>query len=118
MLVLMMMEELIYNLTDNAIRYNNRDGSVDVTVSAQDGHTVLEVKDTGIGIPGEEQEAVFERFIRSSQVISGKQDGLGLGLAIVREYVSAMGGKITLSSEVGNGSSFTVWMPYGKDENR
>ncbi len=120
------LNQILTNLLNNAVKYTES-GSValDVKTDAQEEQngeielgTGYMVKDTGIGIPGEEQEAVFERFIRSSQVISGKQDGLGLGLAIVREYVTAMGGKITLSSEVGNGSSFTVWIPYGKDENR
>ena len=120
------LNQILTNLLNNAVKYTES-GSValDVKTDAQEEQngeiefgTRYMVKDTGIGIPGEEQEAVFERFIRSSQVISGKQDGLGLGLAIVREYVTAMGGKITLSSEVGNGSSFTVWIPYGKDENR
>ena len=61
----MMMEELVYNLTDNAIRYNNKNGSVDVSVKTVDGKVILRVKDTGIGIPKEHQERIFERFYLS-----------------------------------------------------
>ena len=120
------LNQILTNLLNNAVKYTES-GSVtlDVKTDAQEEQNGeiqygirYMIKDTGIGIPKEEQEAVFERFIRSSQVISGKQDGLGLGLAIVREYVTAMGGKITLSSEIGNGSNFTVWMPYGNTERK
>ena len=120
------LSQILTNLLNNAVKYTES-GSVtlDVKTDAQEeqngemqyGIRYI-VKDTGIGIPGEEQEIVFERFIRSSQVIFGKQDGLGLGLAIVQEYVTALGGKITLSSEVGSGSNFTVWMPYGNAERK
>ena len=111
----MMMEELIYNLTDNAIRYNNRDGSVDVTVSAQDGHTVLEVKDTGIGIPKEHQERVFERFYRVDKSRSKQTGGTGLGLAIVKHIANQHQAEIRLESEAGKGTRISVIFPSLKE---
>ena len=79
-----LMEELIYNLCDNAIRYNKKDGTVTVTTGIENGHTFLSVKDTGIGISAEHQERVFERFYRVDKSRSKATGGTGLGLAIVK----------------------------------
>ena len=103
-----LMEELVYNLCDNAIRYNNRDGSVTVTVDQENGHTFLIVKDTGIGISKENQERVFERFYRVDKSRSKDTGGTGLGLAIVKHIVSQHGAKITMESEVGKGTEIRV----------
>lgn len=103
-----LMEELVYNLCDNAIRYNNRGGQVTVTVDQQDGHTFLKVKDTGIGISRENQERVFERFYRVDKSRSKETGGTGLGLAIVKHIVSQHGAKISMESEVGKGTEIRV----------
>lgn len=84
----MMMEELVYNLTDNAIRYNNKNGSVDVSVNSDGDKVTLRVKDTGIGIPAEHQERIFERFYRVDKSRSKSTGGTGLGLAIVKHIVA------------------------------
>ncbi|MCH4193054.1 MAG: ATP-binding protein [Butyrivibrio sp.] len=112
----MMMEELIYNLTDNAIRYNNKNGSVDVTVSPQDGHTVLEVRDTGIGIPKEHQERVFERFYRVDKSRSKRTGGTGLGLAIVKHIANQHQAEIQLESEAGKGTRIRVIFPSAEEK--
>lgn len=103
-----LMEELVYNLCDNAIRYNNRNGSVTVTVDRENDHTFLLVKDTGIGISKEHQERVFERFYRVDKSRSKATGGTGLGLAIVKHIVSQHGAKISLTSETGVGTEIRV----------
>lgn len=103
-----LIEEVIYNLCDNAIRYNNRGGSVTVRVGIQNGSTVLAVKDTGIGIPEEYQERVFERFYRVDKSRSKATGGTGLGLAIVKHIVSQHGASLSLTSKVGEGTEIRV----------
>ena len=102
------MEELIYNLCDNAIRYNKKDGTVTVTTGIENGHTFLSVKDTGIGISAEHQERVFERFYRVDKSRSKATGGTGLGLAIVKHIVAQHGAKLTLESEQGKGTEIRV----------
>ena len=106
-----LMEELIYNLCDNAIRYNNRGGLVAVTVDQDNGYTFLQVKDTGIGISKENQERVFERFYRVDKSRSKEVGGTGLGLAIVKHIVSQHNAKLSLESEVGKGTCIRVEFP-------
>ena len=106
-----MMEELIINLCDNAIRYNNKNGSVLVRVRKQGESVVLSVKDNGIGIPKEHQERIFERFYRVDKSRSKETGGKGLGLAIVKHIVALHDAKIELESEVGKGSEISVIFP-------
>ncbi|MCD7956939.1 MAG: ATP-binding protein [Lachnospiraceae bacterium] len=103
-----MLEELIYNLCDNAIRYNKPHGSVEVTVEEQNDHIVLRVKDTGIGIPEESQDRVFERFYCVDKSRSKNTGGTGLGLAIVKHIVAQHNARIELKSKVGEGTEITV----------
>ena len=103
-----MMEELVYNLCDNAIRYNNAGGSVKVWVTKTDGHVVLSVKDTGIGIPKEDQERIFERFYRVDKSRSKSTGGTGLGLAIVKHIVEQHDAKLEIDSKLGEGTEIRV----------
>lgn len=103
-----MLEELIYNLCDNAICYNNIGGSVSVNVGIEEGKTILRVRDTGIGIPKESQERIFERFYRVDKSRSKSTGGTGLGLAIVKHIVAVHDAHISLVSEVGRGTEITV----------
>lgn len=103
-----LMEELVYNLCDNAIRYNNRGGYVYVTTDRENGHAVLKVKDTGIGISREHQDRVFERFYRVDKSRSKATGGTGLGLAIVKHIVSQHGARLSLESEPGKGTEIRV----------
>lgn len=103
-----MLEELIYNLCDNAICYNNPGGSVTVTVGVEEDKTILRVQDTGIGIPQESQERVFERFYRVDKSRSKSTGGTGLGLAIVKHIVAVHDAHILLVSEVGKGTDITI----------
>lgn len=103
-----MLEELLYNLCDNAIRYNNENGSVTVRVFPKREKTVLIVKDTGIGIPEESQERVFERFYRVDKSRSKSTGGTGLGLAIVKHIIAKHHAHMELQSRVGAGTKITV----------
>ena len=106
-----MMEELLFNLCDNAIRYNNENGTVLVTVKMQDDHVILCVEDTGIGIPEEHQERIFERFYRVDKSRSKSTGGTGLGLAIVKHILYKHQARIDLKSQSGKGTSITVTFP-------
>lgn len=107
-----MIEEVLYNLCDNAIRYNNAGGKVEVEVYPRAEKTVLVVRDTGIGIPGEHQESIFERFYRVDKSRSKSTGGTGLGLAIVKHIVAKHNAEIELTSRVGEGTTITV--TFGK----
>ena len=103
-----MIEELLYNLCDNAIRYNNAGGSVAVETYFRDGHTCLVVRDTGIGIPKEHQERIFERFYRVDKSRSKSTGGTGLGLAIVKHIIARHHAELQLESEPGKGTMIKV----------
>lgn len=103
-----MMEELIDNLCQNAIRYNNEGGKVVVKVMHENGNPVLIVSDNGIGIPKDQQDRVFERFYRVDKSRSKETGGTGLGLAIVKHIVALHDAEITLDSEVGKGTTIRV----------
>ena len=104
--------EMIYNLCDNAIKYNRRDGEVEVTVSrGRNGRAVVSVADTGIGIAKEDQERIFERFYRVDKSRSKQRGGTGLGLSIVKHIVDCHNGTISLRSELGHGTEITILLP-------
>ena len=103
-----LIEELFYNLCSNAVRYNRRGGTVTLVVGQEEGRPVLLVKDTGIGIPKEQQERVFERFYRVDKSRSKSTGGTGLGLAIVKHIVVQHDAQITLTSEEGVGTEIKV----------
>lgn len=103
-----MVEETLYNLCDNAIRYNNQDGSVTLTVEPVGDKVRLCVADTGIGISKKHQERVFERFYRVDKSRSKATGGTGLGLAIVKHIVAQHNAELTLESEEGKGTKITI----------
>lgn len=112
-----MIEELIYNLCDNAIRYNNPHGKVWVEISVRPGgRPVLTVRDTGIGIPKEALDHVFERFYRVDKSRSKSTGGTGLGLAIVKHIVSRHNAELEISSEQGIGTRISVIFPSQNKE--
>ena len=103
-----MMDELLYNLCDNAIRYNVRGGSVRLEVRPVRDKVIVCVQDTGIGISPENQEHVFERFYRVDKSRSKATGGTGLGLAIVKHIAVKHNAQITLESELGRGTTISV----------
>lgn len=103
--------EVVYNLCDNAIKYNLDGGRVDVKISETEKETVLTVTDNGIGIAPEHHARIFERFYRVDKSHSKKSGGTGLGLSIVKHAVMYHGGKISLQSEENKGTAVTVVLP-------
>ena len=100
--------EVVYNLCDNAIKYNNPGGSVKVNVAQKPGEVLLSVQDTGIGISPEHQDKVFERFYRVDKSHSKQSGGTGLGLSIVKHAVQYHHGKIAVESELNKGTTISV----------
>jgi two-component system phosphate regulon sensor histidine kinase PhoR len=105
-----MMDELLYNLIDNAIKYNKENGSVTVALSREDGFTKIAVSDTGIGIPKEHQSRIFERFYRIDASRNKKTGGTGLGLSIVKHIAAHHGGRVEIESVPGKGTTVTCWL--------
>ena len=106
-----MIEELLYNLCSNAIRYNKPNGRVEVSVTENENGVLLQVSDTGIGIPQKHQERIFERFYRVDKSRSKERGGTGLGLAIVKHIVAEHEADISLQSEEGVGTTISVLFP-------
>ena len=100
--------EIIYNLCDNAIRYNVEGGKAEIEIYKENGHAAVSVKDTGIGISPEHHSRIFERFYRVDKSHSKETGGTGLGLSIVKHAVQYHGGKITLDSEIGKGTTVKI----------
>ena len=109
-----MIEELLYNLCSKAIRYNKPNGTVEVSVNKTEEGVLLQVADTGIGIPAKHQERIFERFYRVDKSRSKERGGTGLGLAIVKHIVAEHGAKMTLESEEGVGTTISVLFSVNK----
>ena len=107
-----LLEEAIYNVCDNAIKYNRNDGSVSVFLTQTAQEIQIVVKDTGVGIPKEDQDRVFERFYRADKSHSKEIGGTGLGLSIVKHAVGALKGSVILRSEEGNGTE--ICMKFSK----
>lgn len=106
-----LLEEAVYNVCDNAIKYNQNDGSVSVFLTQTAQEIQIVVKDTGVGIPKEDQDRVFERFYRVDKSHSKEIGGTGLGLSIVKHAVGALKGSVMLRSEEGNGTEICMKFP-------
>ena len=103
-----LLREMVFNLCDNAIKYNVPGGTVEVNVSRREGGALLTVRDTGIGIPAEFQSRVFERFFRVDKSRSKASGGTGLGLSIVKHGAQHHGAKLSLRSQEGRGTEVSV----------
>ena len=105
------LKQAVLNLVDNALRYTPAGGAVTLDLRRSNDEAAVEVRDTGIGVPPEHQERIFERFYRVDQPRARQTGGTGLGLAIAREIAIAHGGRIELTSEPGVGSTFSLIVP-------
>ena len=103
-----MIDEIIYNLCENAVKYNKPGGKVTIFTGEENGKKVIKVSDTGIGIPKEHLNRIFERFYRVDKSHSRKIGGTGLGLSIVKHGAAYNGAHVTVDSREGEGSTFTV----------
>ena len=105
------LDQMVTNLVDNAIKYTQADGNVILRLRTLGRMAVIEVEDSGIGIPEEEQQRIFERFYRVDRARSREQGGTGLGLAIVKHVAQSHKGSVMVTSQVNKGSVFTVRLP-------
>ncbi len=101
--------EAFQNMIENGVRYNREGGAVTVNATKEGGNAIVSIADTGLGIKESDQARIFERFYRAEEVRG--MEGTGLGLSIVKSVISAHGGEITVRSEPGNGSHFTIMLP-------
>ncbi len=106
-----MMEQALVNIIDNAIKYSRDESHIEVSATVQDDHAFMSVTDNGYGIPPDHIDRIFERFYVTDKARSRKLGGTGLGLAIVKHIAQAHGGKVTVESMVGKGSTFTISIP-------
>ena len=104
-------QEIIYNLCDNAVKYNRPGGSVDVRIAEEADCVRLTVSDTGIGVAKEELQRIFERFYRVDKSHSKEVGGTGLGLSIVKHGAACLGAELTVDSELGSGTTISVDFP-------
>lgn len=109
------LKQIVVNLVDNAIKYTPQGGTVLVSTYPEDGKAVLEVADTGIGIPNDATPHIFDRFYRVDKARSRQLGGTGLGLAIVKSICTACNGAISVRSDEGKGATFRVELPLEKD---
>jgi signal transduction histidine kinase len=109
----MRLQQLFTNLIDNAIKYTFQ-GSIQISLEKNDEMAMVKVRDTGIGIPQEEQKNIFKRFYRVDKSRSKENGGVGLGLSIAEWIAHAHHGKIEVNSELNQGSTFTVYLPLQK----
>lgn len=109
------LDRAVTNLISNAIKYTPQGGAVSVTLEARSGRAYLEVRDTGIGIPQESLDHLFEEFYRAPNAKSQVSQGTGLGLVITKDIITRYGGTIRVSSTEGVGTTFTVILPVSKD---
>jgi signal transduction histidine kinase len=105
------LEQVFTNLISNALKFTSAGGSVQVSLAGTDDGVVVRVRDTGMGIPPEEFHNLFTRFFRASNAAEAALPGTGLGLAIVQEIVHRHGGTVDVESELGEGTTLTVWLP-------
>jgi len=104
-------ERVIVNLVSNALKFTPAQGSIDVSISLSDGFACIEVADTGYGIPSEFHKKIFEKFGQVENGIHSKKHSTGIGLTFCKLALEAMNGSISLASEVGKGTTFTVMLP-------
>jgi signal transduction histidine kinase len=102
------LRQILSNLVSNAVKFTPEGGKVSVAGTVADGSLVVTVQDTGVGIAPEDQETIFDKFRQSEHALTREQGGTGLGLSIVRELAKLLGGDVSLKSELGRGSTFTV----------
>jgi len=108
------LKQVVVNLLDNAIKYTPGGGSIQLTVSRQNGHAILDVTDSGIGIPADAVPHVFDRFFRVDKARTRNEGGAGIGLSIVKSICAAHSAEVEVESTVGKGSRFRVKLPLAQ----
>lgn len=108
-------KEVVKNLLDNAIRYNRENGKVEIKIEKKPKYLYFEIKDTGVGIPKDDQKYIFQKFFRSANIMRYQTQGTGLGLYIAKKIVEKSGGKIGFKSQENKGSTFYFTLPLSKN---
>jgi signal transduction histidine kinase len=109
-------KEILYNLLSNGIKFTHDGGSVWVESRTHNGYLEVSVCDTGVGIPAEEHQAIFDKFYQVGDTPRGIREGTGLGLSISQQLVELHGGKIWVNSEMGKGSRFSFTLPLATSD--
>jgi signal transduction histidine kinase len=104
-------EQVLTNLITNAVKYSPKDTDTEIFMYAQDGRIMIEIKDRGMGIAPEDQKYIFDRYYRTQDAIKSKASGMGVGLFIADQIIKAHGGKLSVHSNVGQGSTFIIELP-------
>jgi signal transduction histidine kinase len=105
----------LLNLLHNAYKYSGAEKRIEVRADARNGGVDIEVEDHGVGIAKRDRKRVFDRFYRVDNLLSRQTEGSGLGLSISKRIIEAHGGKLTVRSELGKGSTFTIHLPAAKE---
>ncbi|MGE5099944.1 MAG: PAS domain-containing protein [Deltaproteobacteria bacterium] len=105
------LRQIVVNLLSNAVKFSERAGHIEMSCVANDARVLIQVRDTGIGIPADKLDVIFDPFVQVSAELTRRHDGTGLGLAISRDLARAMGGDLTVESTLGVGSTFTLSLP-------
>ncbi len=105
------LDQIVGNLLDNAIKYSRGGGKVEIKIEKKSGKVLFSIKDTGVGIPKQEQKFIFEKFFRSKIAVQKQADGSGLGLHIVKKFLELQKGKIWFKSQEGKGTTFYFTLP-------
>jgi signal transduction histidine kinase len=108
--------QILLNLLTNAMKFTPRGGGITVRCERDGDRVLVRISDTGVGIPGDQHEAIFEPFVQAHRTLVEPTRGVGLGLAISRDLARGMGGDVTVESMVGAGSTFTLTMPAAPHE--
>lgn len=106
------LERIMLNLLSNAVKFTEREGSIFVNVSDKEDGIEISVRDTGIGIPEDKLNVIFERFRQVNNLLTREREGSGIGLSLTKNLVELLGGNIRVKSKQGEGSEFIVWLPY------
>ena len=109
-------EKICYNLISNAFRYTEAGGSISVSLSKDEGHAIIAIADTGKGIDPKDLPYIFDRFYQSPLNEYRSKEGFGIGLAVVKELIELHGGSISVDSELGSGTTFTMVLPFNDDK--
>jgi signal transduction histidine kinase len=105
------LEQILLNLLTNAVKFTSPGGRITIDLAKEDERVAIRVTDTGVGIPPDKLEAIFEPFVQVGRSLSSPHEGTGLGLAISRDLARAMNGELSARSAVGTGSTFTLHLP-------
>ncbi|HKG91403.1 MAG TPA: PAS domain S-box protein [Gemmatimonadaceae bacterium] len=109
------LEQILLNLLSNAVKFTEAGGVVSLSCGHSGGSALFTVRDSGVGIPADQTEAIFEPFVQVGRTLTSMREGTGLGLAISRDLARAMGGEITVQSQPGAGSTFTLRLPLAQE---